>query len=274
MEGRMGDEPREVGPPAEAGVTTASPLREFFRRGITAQDVAEGLVSYDFDQPAAAVRTLMEAHDFDLAGVRVNGVVTGVVQRAGLDHGTCFDHLVELDDRVVVDARAPLAEVIVRLGTSPYVLVRAFGAVGGIVTRADLQKAPVRMWLFGLVTLVEDLLSRTLRQRYPDGTWRDLLSESRLRRAEALQSERRRRNESLELVDCLSFGDKWWILSKDEEVRAAAGWESRAVARERMKEFEQLRNRLAHAQDVATASLATIVRLATHLDRLLRVVGA
>jgi hypothetical protein len=130
------------------------------------------------------------------------------------------------------------------------------------------------MWLFGLVTLVEDLLSRTLRKRYPAEAWRDQLSEGRLQRAEALQAERRRRNESLELVDCLSFGDKWWILSRDEGVRAAVGWESRAVARERMKEFQQLRDRLAHAQDVASSSLATIVRLATHLDRLLEVVGA
>jgi len=269
----MGDEHRELQRDAAAGGTGVAPLREFFRHGVTAQDVAEGLVSYDFDQPAAAVRSLMDARDFDLAGVRVNGVVTGVVRREDLVGGTCFDHLVELDEGLVVDARAPIPEVIVRLGASPFVLVRAFGAVAGIVTRADLQKAPVRMWVFGLVTLVEDVLGRTLRRRYPGEAWRDRLSEGRLQRAEALQAERRRRNESLDLVDCLSFGDKWWVLSRDEEVRLSVGWESRAVARERMKELAALRDRLAHAQDVTTASLATVVRLAANLDRLLEVVG-
>jgi hypothetical protein len=270
----MDDAGVAVDPGAVVDSRHGTPLRELFRHGVTAQDVAEGLVSYDFDQPAAAVRTLMEASDFDLAGVRVTGVVTGVVRREDLVEGTCFDHLLDLDRGLVVDARTPIAEVIVRLGSSSFVLVRAFGSVAGIVTRADLQKAPVRMWLFGLVTLVEDVLGRALRRRHPGESWRDLLSEGRLQRAEALQAERQRRNESLELSECLSFGDKWWILSKDEEVWRAAGFRSRAVARERMKELAALRDRLAHAQDVTTSSLATVVRLAANVDRLLDVAGA
>lgn len=250
------------------------PLREFFRHGVTAENVAEALATYDFDQPAEAVRLLLEARDFDVAGVRVNGAVAGVVHRDELDEGTCFDHVHELDPALMVSSHAPLAEVIVRLGTSPYVLVSAFGAVAGIVTRADLQKPPVRMWLFGLLTMVEDLLGRALRRRFPDDAWRASLSPARIERALALQAERRRRHESLDLVDCLSFGDKWWILSKDEGFLRAAGWESRALARERMKELEQLRNRLAHAQDVTTATLPTMVRIASQLERILNVTSS
>lgn len=253
------------------GAAASHPLSDLFRRGVKAESIAEPLASYDFDQPAEAVRALLEARDFDIAGVRVNGSVGGFVRREELVGGSCFDHLCELDAAFVVPAHAPLAEVIVRLGASPFVLVSAFGTVAGIVTRADLQKPPARMWLFGLLMLIEDLLGRALRRRFPDESWRGLLSASRLERAMALQAERQRRRESLALVDCLSFGDKWWVLAKDDDFRRVAGWESRTLARERGKELEELRNRLAHAQDVTTASLPTIVRMADRLEELLAI---
>jgi hypothetical protein len=246
-------------------------LRDFFRRGVVAADIAEPLLSYDFDQPAEAVSALLGALDFDAAGVRVNGAVRGLVLRSELVGGSCFDHLHELDPTLVVPAEEPLATVIVRLGASPQVLVTAFGAVAGIITRADLQKPPVRMWLFGLLMMVEDLLGAALHRSYPQESWRGHLSEARLARALALQAERNRRRESLTLVDCLSFGDKWWILSKHEPFRETVGWRSRGEARERMKELETLRNQLAHGHDVVATSLPTIVRIASRLDEILAV---
>ena len=87
--------------------------------------------------------------------------------------------------------------------------------------------------------------------------------------ARRLQTERRRRNELLDLVDCLSFGDKGWILSKVPEVLERVEIPSRRVARERIKELEQLRNRLAHGHDVVSADLPVMARLALRLERTL-----
>ncbi len=250
-------------------VDAGAALRRTFRDAFGAEHVAEPLVSYDFDQSAQAVAALMLARDFDVAGVRFGGVVGGWVRRSELVDGHLDDHVHDLDSDLVVSARLPLAELVPRLADREFLFVSVFGAVGGIVTTADLQKAPVRMWLFGVLTLIESQLEREVRTRFPDGSWRDLLSTARVERAQQLQLERERRNERLDLIDCLSFGDKAWVLSKVPEVLEQLEIPSRRAARERVKELEQLRNRLAHGHDVVAQDLPVMARLATRLERLL-----
>jgi hypothetical protein len=255
-----------------SGVPVVDPgaaLRRTFDDAFTAEQVAEPLVSFDFDRPAEAVAMLMSARDFDVAGVRFGGVVGGWVQRQELDEGQLDDHVHDIGPDDLVSASLPFTELVPRLADREFLFVSSLGAVGGIVTRADLQKAPLRMWLFGVLTLLESQLAREIRVRFPNGGWRELLSEKRITRAEALQAERRRRNEHLELLDCLSFGDKGWILSKVPEVLDRLEIPSRRVARERIKGLEQLRNRLAHGHDVVAADLPVMARLATRLELLL-----
>jgi len=249
-------------------------LRRLFQHGFTVEDLAEPLVSYDFDQPAAAVRRLMAFRDFDVAGIRAGGVVGAWVRGAELVDGTCADHMHAIQVEDVVPARMPLAELLPHLETREFALVSAFGAVAGIVTRADLQKPAVRMWVFGLLTLLEQATMAGIRRRFPRDSWRGLLSASRVARAEALQAERLRRYEALELVDCLSFGDKAWVLFKDPDMLERMGFASRSAARERMKEFEALRNRLAHAHQLRADDLTVMARLARQLDRMAEVLSS
>ena len=65
--------------------------------------------------------------------------------------------------------------------------------VGAIVTRADLQKAPVRLFLFGMITLIEMHFLRIIRDRFEDDSWkskaRDYVDE-----AERVFLSRRNRN--------------------------------------------------------------------------------
>lgn len=257
--------------PAIHVVDPGAALRRTFHDAFTAEHLAEPLVSYDFDRPAEAVAMMMAARDFDVAGVRFGGVVGGWVLRSELDAGGQLDdHVHDLDADQVIGAGLSFGELVPRLADEEFLFVSALGAVGGIVTRADLQKAPLRMWMFGVLTLLEFQLAREITTRFPDGSWCELLSAARVERAEALQAERRRRNEHLELVDCLSFGDKGWVLSKVPEVLDRLEIPSRRVARQRIKELEELRNRLAHGHDVATGDLPVMARLATRLEFLLQ----
>ena len=108
----------------------------------------------------------------------------------------------------------------------------------------------MRMFLFGLVTITEMVMTDLLRSRYADASWQGLLSESRLAKAKALHEERTRRGQKVDLLDCLQFGDKGWILSYDEEWRKTVGYQSRREMREALKELEMLRNNLAHTQEI------------------------
>lgn len=125
------------------------------------------------------------------------------------------------------------------------------GQVGGIVTKGDLQKIPVRMWLFGLISLIEMQLLRIIRDYYPDDSWKQkpLISPDRLNKAEDQLKDRRRRNEAIDLADCLQFCDKRDIVLKSDDLCRLIGSDSTATY-ELLKSLENLRNELVHSQDI------------------------
>jgi hypothetical protein len=159
-----------------------------------------------------------------------------------------------------------LADVVLGLAKSPRIFVRVFGAAGGIITMSDLQKPPVRMWLFGMITLIEMRISRLIEQMCPGDSWKQHVSEGRLQKAEALLEERRRRNQSPDLLDCLQFSDKGQIVARNEEIRNLTRFTSRRQMEEAIKALESLRNNLAHSQDILSSDWDTIVMLCRDLE--------
>lgn len=240
-----------------------------FGRGIIARDIAEPLISFDAATPAGAVRAAMVELNQDVAGVREMGSVIGYVECGELSDGACGAYAHPIDQAVVLADSAPITEVIQALNRSPRAFVRLLGAVGGIVTRADLQDPPVRMWLFGLVNIVEMRFLALIERQYQDESWTQYLSPSRLEKARALQDERRRRNQEPRLLDCLQFSDKAQIVVRNEALRSQAGFASRKRGEAVIKDLEALRNSLAHAQDIIAFDWDVIVQLSENLDRVI-----
>ena len=250
--------------------TVEERARRIFEEGFTAMDVAVHLRSFDRETPAPVVRQLMQTHDFDVVGVRVQGLVEGYVSRESLDEGACGDHFHAFEEDDILQADAPLSKVVLHFRRKPRAFVRVLGAVGGIVTVSDMQKPCVRMWLFGVITMMEMNMNRLIEARYPGGRWKALVPEKRLEKAVEFWKERKRRNQETDLLACLQFSDKGQLLMKDPEIRRRLEISSRRQGEERVKMLESLRNNLAHAQDIITYDGETIVRLAENLGRTLR----
>ena len=245
-------------------------LRRVFLEGFVALDVAEPLVSFDAERPAAEVRAFLDAHDFDRAGVRRHGLVAGYVERIPLSGGRCGDHLVPFVEDDLVPYTAPLLEAIQSLGVNRRCFVTVLGRPAAIVTLQDLEKPPVRMFLFGMITLLEMLLARTVDEAFPAEAFRPLLAPGRLARAEALRQERRRRGVESRLVDCLQFADKGQLALRIPGIadRVDPGM-SRKAALRALKELESLRNDLAHGQEFVAEAFERILIFTGRLDRLL-----
>ena len=241
-------------------------LRRIFMEGFAARDIAEPLLSFDASTSAVEVQRVMERHDFDVVGVRREGCVVGYAERADQGEVACGEHLRPFDDSHLISDSAPLADVVLGLAKSPRIFVRVFGAAGGIITMSDLQKPPVRMWLFGMITLIEMRISRLIEQMCPGDSWKQHVSEGRLQKAEALLEERRRRNQSLDLLDCLQFSDKGQIVARNEEIRNLTRFTSRRQMEEAIKALESLRNNLAHSQDILSSDWDTIVMLCRDVE--------
>jgi hypothetical protein len=240
--------------------TQRSRLRRLFLEGFSAMDVAEPLVSFDVQAKAVDVQRFMLDKNYDIVGVRSDGLVDGYVRREDLTSGSCGSHMrpfLAADD--LIPDSSNLIDVVKSLAINQRCFVTILDQVGAIVTLADLEKPPMRMFLFGMITIIEMTMTEILRQRYPNDSWQELLSDKRVALAKKLKEERVRRGQPVELLDCLQFGDKGWIITYDDELRQSLGHKSRRETRTAIKEFENLRNNLAHTQEIIPSGWQRIV---------------
>jgi hypothetical protein len=247
--------------------STLESLRRLFAEGFVARDIAEPLVSFDASTAVEEVVGLMEKRNFDVVGVRKEGAVVGYVERADLSGTSCGESVRPFDGVTTISETASLADVVLGLADSPRLFVRILGVVGGIITMSDLQKPPVRMWFFGMITLMEMRATRLIELKCQGDSWKQYLSESRLQKAEALLEERRRRNQNLELIDCLQISDKGQIIARNEGIRRMTRMQSRRQTEQTIRMLESLRNNLAHSQDIISCDWETIVELCKDMER-------
>jgi len=123
----------------------------------------------------------------------------------------------------------------------------------------------MRMWLFGIITLSEMRITDLVKQYFNEEDWQALLPTGRIEAAQALQSERQRLNQHCELIDCLQLADKGLLLINDPGLLDSLGFSSRSAAKKVIKQFQSLRNNLAHAQDISTYDWAQIARLSQRM---------
>jgi hypothetical protein len=254
-----------------------------FVRGVRALDIAEPLPSFDAASDAAEALACLRAHVCEAAGVRTHGFVTHLIERAALEEavaaapeqaaeggmGPCAAWARPLLPDDLLPDTALLDDVVTRLHERSFVLVQVMGAPCGIVSRRDLEDPPVRMWLFGLLTLVELGLAHRIDERYGDEEWRLLLSPARVEKALELQAERRRRGFETPLLQCLPFSDKGQIVARDPSLRLVMGFGSRKRAEATFKALERMRNNLAHMQPVVESDWEILVGIARDVEGLL-----
>jgi hypothetical protein len=247
-------------------------IDNIFLRSLTVRDIAEPLPSFDAGTPADQVRAALIEHHLNIAGVREQGFVTGYLLLDELGEGLCGNFCRPINEAKILSGNAHLSNLVLALDQVPYLFVDFLGEISGIVTRADLDDPPVRMWLFGLITLIEMRFLTLIERRFPGEGWQQYLSDKRLEKAAALQQERRRRKQDPSLLDCLQFSDKAQIVIRDEQLRIQIGFQSRRQTEQAIKNLEKLRNNLAHAQDIVSLDWQTIVNLSENLEAVIEIV--
>jgi hypothetical protein len=170
------------------------------------------------------------------------------VEMASLDIGQTRQYTKPFRDEQLVSDAAPLYQLLASLKAQERVFAVLGAGVKGIVTRADLNKPPVDVYAFGLISLMEMHLRYWGRRSYPGDSWQDKLSQERLNKAKELQDERRRRKDDIALIDCLQFCDLRELLLGLKELRTTLQLRGKNKTRELLDAADELRNRLAHSQ--------------------------
>ena len=245
-------------------------LRMLLERNLTAKDVAEALVSFDIGSPADDVRMRLESQGFDVVGVRDGGLVCGFVQRDSLNGGMLRSYVQRFSEADLLPDSTPLSEILSRLSISPRIFVLSFDHVSAIITRGDVRKAPVRMWLFGLVSLLEMQLLRLIREWYPDGEWVRLISDDRLEKATAVMRARVLCNEETDLAECLELTDKAQIVWNTHDLQAGLGLSSHRAWKSQVESLRLLRDALAHARELRAGDWPALMQEVETLQDLLQ----
>ncbi len=236
-------------------------IQRLFTQAFTAGDLAEALISFDEEQDPARVLAVMAERRLSVVGVRRAGLVYGYLRRADLEAGLTLDQARPFSPDQVIAVDTGLPEVVEVLTRHHYCFVNSLGAVQGVLTRSDMEKPVVRMWLFGMITMLEMRLTELIERRWPDERWTALVSRGRLEKARRLQQERARRGQQASLLDCLQFSDKGYLVIRDPDYFQRLGLESKSRAQHLIRALESLRNNLAHSQPITTGDWPQIVRM-------------
>jgi hypothetical protein len=240
-----------------------------FIDAFAAKDLASELHSFDAVVASSDVSAFMERENLIVVGVRSEGRIVGFVRQDDLDSEVCGDHMRSFEPGQVLSGESTIADLIQVLTRHAYCFITVLDGVAGVIVRDDFNKPAARMWLFGIVTIVEMYLTQTIKEMHGADGWQGCLTKSRLEKASSLYNERRRRNQNVDLIDCLQLSDKIQVLLQDSDFMRSLGFESVRAAKKTAREMESLRNNLAHTQDIVIHDWAQIARLSRRIEGLI-----
>jgi hypothetical protein len=243
---------------------------DVFLKSFSASHLTRPLPSFDEKTPDGALLDAMERFRIPVVGLQKSGLVAGWRTADEIAAGTPATCARAFDPRRVIDQSASFQEVISQLSLSPWLMVQSLQQVNGLIELSDIDRPPMRMWLFGLITVMELRINRLIEHILPDEQWARHLSSGRLEKARALKEECERHGENRRLIDCLQFADKGRIISCDENLRSLTRFQTKRQVEEFAFDLQMLRNKLSHALAL-TGEWSTIVDLVNNISRIVQV---
>lgn len=253
--------------------TNIKELRKVFNQ-ISVRYISEfNLEMAKNDEDGNDVKNRMLERDYDVMPVTSNNgtdIFIGYVLQSELNEGHCIGQMKNITPNDILAESTPVLASLILLRDRDWLFVLEGNKILGIVTKGDLRKAPVRMFLFALVNLIEMHLTLLIRDTCKEDELLPLIG-NRFEKARNLFNDRIQRNESLDIFDCLQLCDKIDITLKKVEIYNLMKFESEKETRRCLKEIEKLRDRLAHGHDIISGtSWKDVIDLTVMMEKIIR----
>lgn len=150
----------------------------------------------------------------------------------------------------VVSDSTPVFDVLRILQNQPYLFVKEKDKITRIVTRADWDSIPVRIFLFGMISLFEhQIRDFTIKKEFD---WEQDIPSDSLKSAKKHFSKKKKIDQEVRLIDVLYFPDLKYIIQKHfEEFENKIGFEYLKKVLESLEKLRELRNDLAHSKPLS-----------------------
>lgn len=231
-------------------------VKQLFMENITAQCIYEPLLSCPLNSESNQAKEALVVRDFDVAGVKENeeGPVLGYVVTKDIGEGEFKNYVTPIGIDVVVSDSTPVANIVNILDGNEFAFVIAGNQITGIITKADINKPPVRIYIFGTISLLEMHLNLWISHYFPNDIWTNRIPEDRMAIANGVYNNRKGNNQELSLLECLQFCDKKELLSMSDGFLSVFDFSKNAFQKF-LRRAEGIRNGLAHSQNSIISNL-------------------
>jgi len=191
----------------------------------------------------ASLRAEARRRRFDLLPLTRDGRIVGLLRVRDGEPEPLNERWLVSRDTAIPDLLSLFVET-----TRPGFLVLRRQEVVGLVTPADLNKLPTRVFLYNLIGEVELALAAQIREHFDGdaGQMLNLLSPKRRREIKEPLAHLAEGNVDIEPMQLLRLSDLINIMAKREELRAELGFSSRRAAEMALGGLNDLRNRTMH----------------------------
>lgn len=235
--------------------TTFKELQNIFIDNITTKFIYEPIYCCRTNDNAREVKSALEYRDFDVIGVvDKNENVIGYALREELEGNIINDFTHKFDLKNIVADSTPILGLLNILSINSFSFVLESNKIVGIVTRADVNKPIIRIYIFGIISLFEIHLNFWINDYYINDSWQEKIRENRLLEIMKIFETRKGNNDELTLLECAQLCDKRDILTDSDNFRIQFNFSKNGFER-LLKDVEKIRNELAHSQNSIIANL-------------------
>ena len=217
----------------------------------TATELATHSVEHvEHETPPSDAAAWLNENGYDAAPVYAHNDPIGFIHTDDVttddDGDTLDDHLTTLTIDYMISGDTPFAAVLSALIDNPVYFLGGPNHVTGILTRADLNTAPVRIYLFDRITYLEEHLRELVLEKKPD--WKNTpVTRNELDDIKDRYEDAQAANVALEEIHYASFSALETIVASVEACWEACGFSTKGGAGSRLHEVTDLRNDVAHA---------------------------
>jgi hypothetical protein len=166
-----------------------------------------------------------------------------------LTNNVCADPLpISLQHLIAGEAPISLAPRYLKQQQFRFVLIH--DAVKKILTSADLDKLPMRVYISTLLSHLESLLAEAIISKLCDEQWMSMLSKKRRGEVNNLYRQKHSLDMDIRLLDCTMLIDKATIVKKNPALRMQLSGLSNNCIKSEASAFNDLRNHLYHNQSL------------------------
>lgn len=203
-----------------------------------------------YDTPPSDAAVWLEKNGYDAAPVYRDNDPIGFVHKDDVttdaDSDTLDGHLTPLTIDHLISGDAAFTTVLSALIETPVYFLGGHNDVAGILTRADLNTAPARIYLFDRITYLEEHLRELVLDRAPN--WKNTpVTQDTIEEIEKRHADAQAANVALDEIHYAQFSALETIVTSVDACWETCGFSTKGAAGTALHGITELRNDVAHA---------------------------